>query len=145
MKNLTKTVFFIFALALSQGLSRCMAAEVINVNLGNDYIITTDKTVKANEVSNPAILTISPFFTIFNEKNVLLLHPSKVGKTNLTFFMENSTASFEIVVKPSTKDKSVDVIKKGDFEFNLLDAPPQIKEIEEELELDAPPTTMEGK
>lgn len=145
MKKLTNTIFFIFALALNMGFNRCLAAENVTIKMGNDYIITTAKTIKANEVSNPSIITVSPFFTIFNEKNVLLLHPAKVGKTNLTFFLKDGSISFEIIVKPNSKEKTIESVKKGDFEFNLLDSPPKIEELEDDFELDAPPVKPEGK
>lgn len=153
MKINIKKLFLIFAVALSLnlGVMSCFAAEPLYINLGSDYIVTTAKTVKANEVSNPQILTLSPFFTIFNEKNVLLLHPQKVGKTNITFFLEDGSESFDIVIKSKGTSKNIESFKRGDFEFSLLDSPPVVAapvdntgddfedSINEDLQLDAPP------
>lgn len=151
MKTILKSIILILAVISSSAFAwnKCFSAETVNLEFGNDYLVTTEKTIKANEVSNPGILTLSPFFTIYNEKNVLLLHPLKVGKTNITFFVENTKVSYEIVIKQKNATKNADTIKKGDFEFVLLDAPPVIEGAEEDLdkylELDPPPTNYGGK
>jgi len=113
------------------------SAEVLTINLGQDYILATEKMVTVASVANPSILTLAPFFTIFNEKNVLLLHPQKVGKTVFTVFWNNGSTTFDATVKPKSDAPFTNLIK-GDFEIMLLDEPPVI----EELDIDAPPSEV---
>ena len=113
------------------------STEFLTVHLGQDYLMTTTKTVTISSVSNPQILSLNPFFTIFNEKNVLLLHPQKVGKTLMTIFLDNGSTTFEVTVKPKSEMPFANLIK-GDFEILLLDEPPVI----DELDIDAPPSEV---
>lgn len=133
MKYLIKKLFLIFILFFVPKI--CFGAETLNINLGSDYLITTQKSIKTSVLINPDIATINPFFTIFNEKNVLLLHPKKVGKTILKIVADNKENSFEINVKSKTASLTDKAIKLGDFEFFIIDAPPVI----EDLKLDLPP------
>ncbi len=115
----------------------CIAAEQIDIQIGSDYLITSDKSVKNIYVSEPDVLTISPFFTIFNEKNIFLLHPVKQGKSNVMILLDKESTTFEIKVDPKSRQKQ-QAIKKEYFEFLPLDAPPK----PEEFELDAPPVKI---
>jgi hypothetical protein len=100
------------------------AAQEFSVQLGNDYLLETDYNIKTNLVSDPSIITLSPFFTIFNDKNVLLLHPNKVGKTNFTIYLDKDSVSFTVNVKPSKGQVDTKPIELDNFEVNLLDTPP---------------------
>ena len=127
MKN-----FLIFILLFLNGLN-CLATEKLDIpekfeiQLGQDYLMTTDQKIQTVAIANPDIITISPFFTIFNEKNILLLHPSKVGETNFTIFLDNSDAAFHVSVKPTQKNSEFKTIQKGVFEIMLLDSPPDFE------------------
>lgn len=125
MKSVFKKILLILMFFLSTNL--CIAAEEIQIELGNDYLITSDKNVKTTLIANPKIITLSPFFTIFNEKNVLLLHPERVGKTSFTIFLDKSKVIFNLTVKPKSQKPNSNTITKGCFEIMLLDAPPEIK------------------
>lgn len=125
MKSVFKKILLILMFFLSTNL--CIAAEELQIELGNDYLITSDKNVKTTLIASPKIITLSPFFTIFNEKNVLLLHPERVGKTSFTIFLDKSEVVFSVTVKPQTKNPNTKTITKGCFEIMLLDAPPEIK------------------
>ena len=133
-----KRLFLILLFLLNTGV--CFATESLTINLGDDYLIATDKPIKANFVSNPEIITLSPFFTIFNEKNILLLHTQKAGKSNMMIVLPESSTSFEVTVKPPSKKHSFVTMTKGDLEFILLDSPPNL----EEIEIDAPPKKNES-
>lgn len=113
------------------------SSEFLTVHLGQDYLITTEKTVGIASVAHPEILSLAPFFTIFNEKNVILLHPRKVGRTSFTIFSGNKGTTFDVTVKPKAAVPFANLIK-GDFEIMLLDEPPVI----EELDIDAPPSNI---
>lgn len=119
----------------------CQADEVINVKLGNDYLILTEKIVQTYNVSDPDIATLSPFFTLFNEKNSLLLHTQKIGKTDITIFLNQDSANFNVNV--SNKKNTVDdkPIRMGDFEIMLLDAPPFVQD----FNIDTPPMSKEAR
>lgn len=123
--------------------SICFAAETVEINLGNNYIVTTENTVTKTIPSNPDIITITPFFTIFNEKNILLLHPKKIGKSNLTIIQDKKETVFVVVVK-SKKAKIPVNFEKSGFSFSLLDEPPDQPPEQEPLELDPPPLFNKG-
>jgi hypothetical protein len=137
MKTSIKKICLFLAIILSPAF--CFGAETLNINLGQDYLITTDNTINANAVENPKILDIKPFFTIFNEKNMLLVHPKKVGKTKLTFFLNTGAVVFDINVKLKNALPTFCYLKKNGIEFTLLDQPPLFKN----FEIDAPPTDTE--
>jgi len=136
-----KKICLILALILSPAI--CFGAEALNINLGNAYLITTEYPTNASVVANPAILTINPFFTIFNEKNILLIHPEKVGKTLLTLFQTDKNIILDISVTAKESSKCFKPLKKDGFEVTLLDEPPVIENYEN-YEFDAPPVEMEG-
>lgn len=135
--------FFVRTILISSfifGLNPGFCAEQLSINLGKDYILTTEKTVYAAASANPAVVMVSPFFTIFNEKNVILIHPIKVGKANFTIFLDNSSTVFETTVNPSGTNSPLNY-KKGDFEIILLDEPPVV----EDFEIEAPPVIKQEK
>lgn len=134
-----KKIFLICLLLLNPTL--CYANEVINIKLGNDYLIMTEKVVQVFDVSDPDIVSLSPFFTLFNEKNSLLIHPQKTGKTDISIFLNQGRANFSVNV--SDKKSSIDEkpVRMGDFEIMLLDTPPNIQD----FDLDLPPSPKEVK
>lgn len=135
--DMVKRAFLLVSLVLLQG--SCFAVESLNINLGRDYLITNSKPMNSTIVKNPNIVTVTPFFTIFNEKNVLMLHPEKIGKTEFTIFMNDGDYIFSVTVSPKCPDKEVKAVKKGEFEVTELDKPPII---EDEFELDEPPSKL---
>lgn len=107
-----------------------LAVDDIEIQLGSDYLIATDKNVTTTFVTDPSIIILEPFFTIFNEKNVLLLHPQKVGKTQFTIFVGNDDNIFNVrVISKKTPPDNI-VIRKGAFEIMLLDEPPTLEQFE---------------
>lgn len=122
MKILNKFFIFIFIILLNSGF--CIASEELEVQLGKDYLLTTDKLVISAFVSDPATVTLSPFFTIFNEKNVYMIHPQKVGKTNFTVFCKDGDFPFNISVKPEKPELKLKEMSNKDFEVLMLDIPP---------------------
>lgn len=115
-------------------ISPAFGADFVELKIDEDYLITTDKVIKKIEIKNPAMLEIRPFFTIFNEKNLLLLNPKKIGKTFFSFESEGEVFGFEIQINPNKKEfNDFETVTKSGFNFLLLDKPP------ENLELDEPP------
>lgn len=95
----------------------------------------SEKLVKNTLVSEPQILTLSPFFTIFNEKNVILLHPLKIGSSDITIFSEKEYYNFKVQVKPKGSGISSQIIKNKDFEVVPLDSLP----LNDKFDIDTPP------
>lgn len=122
---------FLLLLILLISVQRCFAMDSLDVNLGTDYVISTDAAVTANAITNPDLFTVSPFFTIFNEKNILLLHPQKTGTANLILFQDSCETTFQINVKPKNPNTNFTTVKKGAFEFSLLDKPPSLEDMGE--------------
>lgn len=122
MKILKKIFIFIFVIFISSGF--CLANEELEVQLGKDYLLTTDKLVISAFISDPTIVTLTPFFTIFNEKNIYMIHPQKVGKTNFTVFCKDGDFTFNITVKPEKPELKLKEISNKDFEILMLDIPP---------------------
>lgn len=107
------------------GCNASFAAENLSLKLGNDYLITCDDSMDMVSMDNPSVLTISPFFTIYNEKNVLLLHPKKAGKVVVRITLSNKSETiFGITVEPAGSVENMTTVKKGVFEIILLDLPP---------------------
>lgn len=126
-KTVIKNIFLICLLLFSANI--CLANETLEIQMGNDYLITTDENVRTTFVSNPDIIALNPFFTIFNEKNVLLLHPEKIGKTCFTIFLDNTGVLFDVTVKPGKTQPDTKTQNRNVFEIMPLDAPPNVKQL----------------
>lgn len=129
MKAIIKKILLLFIILICS--NKCLAMDSLDVNLGTDYVISTDAAVTATAITNPDLFTVSPFFTIFNEKNILLLHPQKTGTANLILFQESCETTFQIKVKPKSPNTNFTTVKKGAFEFSLLDKPPSLEDMGE--------------
>lgn len=125
MKTIIKKFFFIGILLLSSTI--CFAAENLEIPVGNDYLITSDAKIIKSTVEDSKILTLSSFFTIYDEKNVLLLHPLKAGKTRFTIALKDKTINFNVTVRANKKATDGETIKKNNFEIMQLDSPPKFK------------------
>lgn len=121
-KSILLTIFLLLG-------ASCSAIESIEIDLDKNYILSTQRTVESLAVSKPDIVSVSPFFTIFNEKNVILIQPIKAGKFNLTVFTDKEDSVFEIIIKPAVGNKELPELQNEDFELFLLDVPPIMKEI----------------
>ncbi len=121
-KIILLTIFLLFG-------TNCFALESFEIHLGKNYILSTQSIVESLAVSDSEIINVSPFFTIFNEKNVILVQPLKIGKSNLTIFTDKGDVKFEIAVKPSVEHEELPLIENEIFELLLLDSPPVIDEI----------------
>lgn len=140
-KNIKKLFFIFFALlGLLSGVNSCFAVDSVSLNLGCDYLITTEDKVKANAVEKPEVLSIKPFYSIFNDKNMLLIHPEKIGKTKLTIFLEGGDQIFDVSIKPKNTPSTPTHYRFKEVEFTLLDEPPII----ENFEIDTPPDVRGG-
>lgn len=124
-ENFRKILILCFALAT---FVKAASATEFKAGIGQDYLLLSDDKINLTKVDNPEILTLSPFFTIFNEKNVILLHPIKEGKTNIKLFFETHDIEISIsVIKNKIKNNS---LKIDNLEIIELDGPPLIEEIE---------------
>lgn len=126
MQKLLTTLFTV--LTIITLIKPALAGETIQLQLGQDYIITTEKKVGSSFVKDEKILTLAPFFTIFNEKNVLILHPKTLGKTEFRIFCEEKEYIFDTEVKSKIENEQFP-IKKDIFEIHLLDIPPSLNDL----------------
>lgn len=117
----------------------CFALESFKIHLGKNYLLSTQNIVETIAVSDSEIVNVSPFFTIFNEKNIILMQPLKTGKSNLTFFTDKGDIKFEVIVKIADPKEELPELQNENFELLLLDSPPVI----EELKIDEPPIKLE--
>lgn len=121
--NLIKKIIILSLILISSNL--CYAAQQADLHIGTDYLITTDENVTSTLVANPNIITLSPFFTIFNEKNVYLMHPEKLGKTIATINIGAKNYTFCFVIKPQTNKPDELLIETDGLEIMPLDTPPE--------------------
>lgn len=118
---------FAFLLLFLIGTS-CFASENLEVQLERDYLITSNTNIKTINVDDSDIVNVSPFFTVFNEKNVWLLHPKGIGKTKFSVVLQDSSNTvFDVSVKPYNAKSIFKDYQKGEFEIMLLDKPPSPK------------------
>lgn len=99
----------------------CSAAEELTVRLGEDYLITTEQSIRLSTVDNSSIVQLNSFFTILNEKNILLLHPLKLGSTSFKIYLNDYSIDFNVSVKSSPV--KIKPTNKKDYEIMQLDIP----------------------
>lgn len=106
----------------------CFASQSLELQLERDYLLTSDINIKSVQTDDEDIVTISPFFTISNEKKVWLLHPRGIGKTKFSIVSaDNSNNVFDLSVTPFNKKNTFRTYQRGEFEIMLLDKPPILK------------------
>ncbi len=125
-----KYLLLIFIFLLNSNIS--FAIDKLTLEIDEDYLIVSDKTVKKTNIADESIFVVKPFFTILNEKKMLLLTPKKIGKSLIVFLTENERFEFEVTVKENRNQSIEYQVKKiKDFEFVKLDKPPVSFEIDE--------------
>ena len=114
------------------------AIDKIVVDENSSYLISTKSRVESVSVENPVIAGAQIFYTIYDERNNILLKPRKVGKTTIQLFEGDGCLSFEVYVKSSLKKPFKTVMKAG-YSIEQIDKPP----IPVVIELDLPPQLEE--
>lgn len=120
-----KRIFFIALIFLS----------ALQTQAFEDCIITTKGALYNIRIENHDIIDVYPLIDITNKKNVLIVHPMKVGTTAFSV-MKNGKTKHLFLVKVEENSTTI----KGDDDFSILtlDSPP----IGESFELDLPPLNI---
>ena len=84
-----------------------------------DYIITSDKTVKSVYSSNSSVVSVTPFFTIDNAKNIILAKALNSGRAVIIIKTEDGEQAVNVKV---SKDKTV-LSQEDGLSYFKLDIP----------------------
>ena len=97
-----------------------------------DCIISTDGKLTDISIEHNDIIDVYPLITIMNEKNTLIVHPLREGKTSFSVLKNGrDKKTFNVKVTPS--NTFIEAVEG--FEIMPLDNPPD----NYEYELDIPP------
>ena len=109
-----------------------------SVYAGRDCIVTTNGKLSDISIEHNDIIDVYPLITLMNEKNTLIVHPLKEGKTRFCILKNGKQkVMFNVNV---TADKTIIDNPEG-FEVWEIDEPPGIFE----YKLDLPPKLNGGK
>ena len=111
------TVFFIFS-------APAFAFE--------DYIITNNSKLTDIRIENHDVIDVFPLTTVMNEKNTLIVHPLKTGRSNFSVLKNNKNI---ILFSVKVDNEKTTILPVDGFEIFKLDTPPDFYE----YELDLPP------
>ena len=105
----------------------------LSVQAFEDCIITNNGKLTDISIEDNTIVDVYPLITVMNDKNTLIVHPLKTGKTRFCVLRNNKNISmFSIEVDEfNTRIKAPE-----GFEVLTIDPPTD----EFEFKLDAPPT-----
>lgn len=110
----------------------CLFALVPMTYAFEDVIITNNSKLSDIKIEDHDIIDVFPLITIMNDKNTLIVHPLKEGKSEFAVLKDGKKlVKFSVKVEADeTKIEPVD-----GFEILTIDYPPNIFE----YELDEPP------
>ena len=101
-----------------------------------DCIIASDGKLTNIKIEDNTVVDVCPLITIMNEKNILVVHPLKIGQTKVCILKnDKEIIDFEVNVK----DHETIVEEVEGLEVLTLDAP------DEPIEIDEPPLLEEVK
>ena len=124
MKNaILISLFFIFSLPI-------FAYE--------DCIITTNGRMTDIKIQDNKIIDVFPLITVMNDKNTLIVHPLREGKSKFSILKNgNEKVIFDVEVK---SEKTL-INNVSGFDILTVDCPPNM--YNEEFELDEPPASFD--
>lgn len=97
-----------------------------------DCVITTNGRLSDISIEHNDIIDVYPLITIMNEKNTLIIHPLKAGKTRFCVLKNNKD---KVMFNVNVTEEKTTVDEVDGFEILEIDTPPGIYE----YELDTPP------
>ena len=104
----------------------------LNCYAFEDYLIINNGKLTDIKIEDNSIIDVFPMITISNDKNILIVRPLKVGKTNFCALKNNKDVIlFNVEVK---EDETIINNVKG-FDILSIDKPTNYKEIQ----IDLPP------
>ena len=99
-----------------------------------DCIVTTNGKLTDIKIQNNTVIDVFPLITILNDKNTLIVHPIKTGKTKFSVQKnKKEKVTFSVDVTPETTTIS----DAEGFDILTIDCPYANKQ--EVVEIDAPP------
>ena len=90
-----------------------------------DYILTSERPVKAVYVRNEDILIAKPLYTLSNDKENIIISVKKDGKTAILV----NRFDEEIILDVKIKDGEMKIKNDKSFEYFPIDIPPEGLEI----------------
>jgi len=124
-----KKIFILFFLIFTTTLSSFAFEDCLIFTNGK----MTDISIEHNDIIN-----VHPLITIMNNKNTLIVHPLKIGKTRFCILKnEKEKVVFHVMVT----DTETIINDVDGFEIQTLDAPPT----NDEFKIDAPPKLKERR
>ena len=97
-----------------------------------DCVITTNGRLSDISIEHNDIIDVYPLVTIMNEKNTLIIHPLKVGKTRFCVLKNNKD---KVMFNVNVTEEKTTIDEVDGFDILEIDAPPGIYD----YELDIPP------
>ena len=105
-----------------------------------DCIVTAEAKLTGIQIQNNDIIDVFPLITVMNDKNTLIVHPLKQGKTKFSVIKNNNEKIiFEVKV---TKSKT-EISQSEGFDILTIDCPMSGFETLE-IELDEPPVIFDN-
>ena len=101
-----------------------------------DCIITTNGKLTDIKIQNNSVIDVFPLITILNDKNTLIVHPIKTGKTKFSV-LKNKKDKFTFNVEVTSE--STKISDAEGFDILTIDCPYSKKPEIVEIELDEPP------
>ena len=99
-----------------------------------DCVIFSDGKLTDISIEDNTVIDVYPLITIMNEKNTLIVHPLKLGKTRFCILKNGKEkVMFNVLVE---EDRTLIDEVEG-FSILQIDEPPNINEYD--IELDLPP------
>ena len=102
---------FFLLLAIISTITQAQAFE--------DYIILGDKKFDFIKSQNNDIVSVEPFYTIDNTKNIILLKSKQIGKTQLIYSIEGVEGDIEVEI---SEDRTI-LSKVEGLSYFVLDLP----------------------
>ncbi len=109
----------------------------ISVQAREDCIISNSEKLTDIRIEHNDIIDVFPLITIMNEKNTLIVHPLREGKTR---FMVTRGGKEKVVFNVKVEDDKTIIDDVKGFDILTVDCPPGY--FEYEYELDEPPIMM---
>ena len=100
-------------------LSALIMCTTLQAYAFEDYIITSDKPVKSVHSSNSSVVSVTPFFTIDNAKNIILAKALNSGRAVIIIKTEDGEQAVNVKV---SKDKTV-LSQEDGLSYFKLDIP----------------------
>lgn len=104
-----------------------------------DIVISTNGKMTDIKIQNNDIIDVFPLITIMNDKNTIIVHPLKVGKTKFSIVKDNKE---KFIFNVNVGEESTRIDSVNGFDILSIDCPPK-EEPDEYFDLDAPPVLID--